>query len=78
MHDILFQIPLSRKDYTLLIGQNHCLTKHKQGPRSNFEIGGGGGGETIGDSILGGGHKTLFLTNWLLQYTDLWSHYACN
>ena len=32
-----------------------------QGPRSNFEVGGGGG--TIRDSILGGGHKTLFLTN---------------
>ena len=31
-----------------------------QGPRSNFEIGGGG---TVSDSILGGGHKTLFLTN---------------
>ena len=32
-----------------------------QGPWSNFEIGGGGGG-TISDSILGG-HKTLFLSN---------------
>ena len=31
-----------------------------QGPRSNFEIGGGGG--TISAFILGG-HKTLFLTN---------------
>ena len=33
----------------------------KQGPRSIFEIGGGGG--HIIDSILGGGHKTLFRTN---------------
>ena len=36
-----------------------------QGPRSNFEIEGRGGGEggTVKDSILGGVHKTLFLTN---------------
>ena len=33
-----------------------------QGLRRNFEIGGRGGG-TISDSILGGGHKTLFLTD---------------
>ena len=32
----------------------------KQGPRSNFEM--AGGGDTVGDSILGG-HKTPFLTN---------------
>ena len=31
----------------------------KQGPRSNFEI----GGAPFSDLILGGGHKTLFLTN---------------
>ena len=37
-----------------------------QGPRSNFEIG-GGGGEHISDSILGG-HKTLFLTNTSIFY----------
>ena len=30
-----------------------------QGPRSNFEIGGGGG--TISGSILGGGTKHIFL-----------------
>ena len=35
----------------------------QQGPRINFEIGGGGGGGTISASILGEGHKTLFLTN---------------
>ena len=39
------------------------LSLSLQGPRSNFEIGGGGGGH-ISDSILGG-HKILFLTNFL-------------
>ena len=41
-----------------------------QGPRRNFEIWGEGwwvgvegGGVTVSDSILGGGHNTLFLTN---------------
>ena len=43
-----------------------CLFIRKlQGPRSNFEIGGGGGGDTVSDSILGG-HKTLFLTSYIL------------
>ena len=37
------------------------MISYSQGLRSNFEIGGGGGG-TISDSILGG-YKTLFLTN---------------
>ena len=31
-----------------------------QGPRSNFEIGGGGEGGTISDSILGGGAQNTF------------------
>ena len=40
--------------------KGHCRC---QGPRSNFEIEGGGGvGGTISDSILRE-HKTLFLTN---------------
>ena len=34
------------------------LYQYKQGPRSNFEIGGGGG--TISDSILGGGAQDTF------------------
>ena len=39
------------------------------GPRSNFEMGGGvgGGGITISDLILVGGHKTLFLTMLILS-----------
>ena len=37
------------------------ISHQTQGPRSNFEIGEGGGG-TISASILGG-HKTLLLTN---------------
>ena len=31
-----------------------------QGPRSNFEIGGGGGGRIISDWILGGGAQDTF------------------
>ena len=43
-----------------LLKQNYLsICELVQGPRSNFEIGGG----TISDSILGGGHKTIFLTN---------------
>ena len=38
------------------------ISHQTQGPRSNFEIGEGGGGGTISASILGG-HKTLLLTN---------------
>ena len=30
-----------------------------QGLQSNFQIGGGGGGAHISDTILGGGHKPL-------------------
>ena len=47
--------------FLILIGQR----VHLQGPRSNFEIWGGGGGMggTISAPILGGGHKTFFLAN---------------
>ena len=40
-----------------------CTASQSKGPRSNFGIAGGREGGTISDSILGGGHKTLFLTN---------------
>ena len=40
------------------------------GPRSNFEIGGGGGG-TVSDSILGEEHKTPFLTNRLYNSKNI-------
>ena len=33
-----------------------------QGPRSNFEIGEGGGGDTPLVNQYWGGHKTLFIT----------------
>ena len=38
-----------------------CFQTIYQGPRSNFEIGGGGKGSTNTDSILGGGTKHFFL-----------------
>ena len=53
----------NRNSTLLTVGQSGCCFAVPiivvQGPRSNFEIGGGG---TVSDSILGGGHKTPFRT----------------
>ena len=41
----------------------NLITRWSQGPRSNFEIGGVGGGAPLVTQYWGGGHKALFLTN---------------
>ena len=43
----------------IMLAKKSLIKRKVQGPRSNFEMGGGGG--TISASIWGGGHKTLFL-----------------
>ena len=50
----------NRVNKAVLVHVEQTVTMHivLEGPRSNFEIGGGGG--HICDSILGG-HKTLFI-----------------
>ena len=52
-------------DLALSIPFESCCSSQPQlqGPRSNFEVGGGGRGAPLGTQYWGGGHKTLFLTN---------------
>ena len=63
-----WQTSLFSSHCTVLCLYVSCLAA--QGPRSNFDIGRGGG--TISYSILGGrGHKTLFLTK-SLKFSKYW------
>ena len=57
-------VPQPRTNYLKNAVKSHIkgLGLYNEGPRSIFEIGGGGGG-TISASLLGEGHKTLFITN---------------
>ena len=57
---IVLSLQYTAHDIPKMTSLHSRLIRGIRGPRTNFEIGGGG---TIRDSIWGGGHKTRFFTN---------------
>ena len=60
-HFDIMQMRIHRFHLHIFLYIFDALFREVSGPRSNFRL--GGGGDTVSDSIFGGGHKTLFLTN---------------